>query len=492
MSFRRREFLKFSGAALLGGTALVGATATASCGRTPRPPGGKADYTLRIGIGLVELAPDQVVSTTLYNGQFPGPLVRFTEGKSVVVDVYNDTDTPEQLHWHGQTLPVDVDGAAEEGTPFIPAHGMRRLEFVPGPPGLRFYHTHRVAGDNLSWGAYSGQAGPVYIEPKQNPGAHDREVFLTLKEFEPTLVPNTNTPTNYLAGNQLPRLRDKGAATMAQARARGMSPGWDLNYGGFAINGRALGHGDPIKVKPGERVLLHVLNASATETRSLALPGHTFTVIALDGNPVPTQAEVPVLWFGAAERISALVTMNTPGVWVLGDLDDGDRQHGMGIVVEYAGHSGPPQWTPPPPFTWDYRRFAAPTAEASAPDHVIDMLIEVQDGADNGFDVWTINGHRFSMRSHQPRFDVERGKRYRLHYSNATVHNHPMHLHRQPVEITHIAGTPTAGVRKDTVMLGAYQTMDVDFTASAPGLSLFHCHKQSHMDFGFMALIHCT
>jgi len=52
-------------------------------------------------------------STTLYNGQFPGPMVRLTEGKRVVVDIYNDTDT----HWHGQFVPADVDGAAEEGRP---------------------------------------------------------------------------------------------------------------------------------------------------------------------------------------------------------------------------------------------------------------------------------------------------------------------------------------------------------------------------------------
>jgi FtsP/CotA-like multicopper oxidase with cupredoxin domain len=61
----------------------------------------KADYTLRIATGLVELSPEHIVSTTLYNGQFPGPMVRLTEGKRVVVDIYNDTDTPEQLHWHG-------------------------------------------------------------------------------------------------------------------------------------------------------------------------------------------------------------------------------------------------------------------------------------------------------------------------------------------------------------------------------------------------------
>ena len=45
-----------------------------------------------------------------------------------------------------------------------------------------------------------------------------------------------------------------------------------------------------------------------------------------------------------------------------------------------------------------------------------------------------------------------------------------------------------AGVIKDVAMLGSYQEMEVDFTADRPGLSLFHCHMQMHMDFGLMAL----
>jgi FtsP/CotA-like multicopper oxidase with cupredoxin domain len=70
---------------------------------------------------------------TSYNRQFPGPLFRVKEGQRATVDVYNDTDSPEQLHWHGQKVPTGVDGASEEGTPFIPAHGKRRIEFGPQP-----------------------------------------------------------------------------------------------------------------------------------------------------------------------------------------------------------------------------------------------------------------------------------------------------------------------------------------------------------------------
>src|SRR5579864_1591938 len=147
----------------------------------------KADYTLRIGTGLVELAPGHIVSTTLYNGQFPGPLVRLKEGRRVVVDIHNDTDTPELVHWHGQMIPTEVDGTAEEGSPFVPAHGMRRIAFVPKPSGFRFYHTHVAAESDLNRGTYTGQAGPVYVEPARDPGAYDREIFLVMKEFGPTL-----------------------------------------------------------------------------------------------------------------------------------------------------------------------------------------------------------------------------------------------------------------------------------------------------------------
>ena len=135
------------------------------------------DYTLRIETSPVEIAPKRIISITTYNGQFPGPLLRFKEGKQVTVDVFNDTDTPEQLHWHGQKIPTDVDGAAEEGTPFIPAHGKRRIVFTPRPAGLRFYHTHNRAGANLAAGQYSGQVGPVYVEPRQEPGRYDRAQF---------------------------------------------------------------------------------------------------------------------------------------------------------------------------------------------------------------------------------------------------------------------------------------------------------------------------
>ena len=446
----------------------------------------KADYTIRIGTGLTEVGPQHIISTTTYNGLFPGPLLRFREGQKAIVDIYNDTGTPEQLHWHGQFLPVDVDGAAEEGTPYIPAHGKRREIFVPKPAGFRFYHTHLVAGANLNAGQYSGQVGPVYIEPKNEPGNFDREEFIILKEFEPFFMRGGDMAMDFLSGKMLPGLA--AVQEKAEKESSIKTKGYEVGYNIFTINGHQLGHGEPIRVKQGERVLFHILNGSASEIRSLALPGHRFKVVALDGNPVPNPSEVPVLWLGTAERISAIVEMKNPGVWVMGDLSDDDRGNGMGIVIEYANHAGKPQWKTPAPFKWDYTIFGKDHGYTPPPDEVINMLFAKQNGADNGFNRWTINGVPFNMMNMSPMFHLQEGKRYRLHMRNASDDIHPMHLHRHSFEIAKIAGKPTTGIIKDVAMLNGFQEMDVDFTADNPGLTLMHCHMQLHMDFGFMAL----
>jgi FtsP/CotA-like multicopper oxidase with cupredoxin domain len=493
MSLGRRDLLQGGGLAVLSAALPKFAQAQSTDGSASGSPQGAADHTIRIGNGLVELAADRIISTTTYNGQFPGPLLRFLEGRLVVVDIHNDTDTPEQLHWHGQTVPVDVDGASEEGTPFIPAHGMRRIAFTPGPAGLRFYHTHLTPGADLSGGQYGGQVGTVYIEPKNDPGRHDREVFLMLKEFQPALSRGGDMAMGFLApAEHVKTLEEAGESAMRASLAKGMPHGFELGYSLFSINGRMLGHGDPIRVKVGERVLFHIVNGSATEIRSLALPGHLFEVITLDGNPVPAPSKVPVLWLGTAERISAVVEMNHPGVWVMGDLADDDRIRGMGIVVEYAGKSGKPSWTKPAPFKWDYTRFGKLTSNAPAPDETLDMAFTKNNAANQGFNEWRINDVAFSTEKMEPMFHLRQGKRYRLRMRNASDDIHPVHLHRHSFELTHIAGRPTAGIIKDVVMLGGYQEVEVDFIADNPGRTLFHCHQQLHMDFGFMALFDYT
>jgi FtsP/CotA-like multicopper oxidase with cupredoxin domain len=233
----RRQFLKATGLAagaivLSPGGSLAPLSARNPCiaqAAAAHDDSSAADYTLHIKESPIEIAPKRIVSLKSYNGQFPGPLLRFKEDRPATVAIFNETDTPEQLHWHGQKVSTDVDGAAEEGTPFIPAHGKRHITFTPNPSGLRFYHTHNRAGANLYAGQYSGEVGPVYIEPKHDPGGYEREVFLVLKEFEPTLSRGGDMAQEFLSpATRNKSLEETGESAMKASLAKGMPHGYEV------------------------------------------------------------------------------------------------------------------------------------------------------------------------------------------------------------------------------------------------------------------------
>jgi FtsP/CotA-like multicopper oxidase with cupredoxin domain len=243
-----------------------------------------------------------------------------------------------------------------------------------------------------------------------------------------------------------------------------------------------------VRVRRGQRVLFRLLNASATDDIALALPGHQFTVVALDGNPVPTPKSVDMLVLAPAERIDAVIEMNSPGVWVFGSIKDDERSSGLGIVIEYANATGDAQWWPMEKAgmaMWDYLAFGA-SASTPSVDGRFELLSQKILGGRSGFNRWTINGK--SWPDTDPLM-VERGKRYRLVFNNDSGDMHPMHLHRHSFELVKFDGKPTSGIIKDVVNVPAHKTVEVDFVADNPGLTLLHCHMQEHMDFGFMNLV---
>ena len=445
MRTNRRDFLAKAGLAALAVPLAVKSSVWAQT---------NPDVRLEIAPLKLEIAPGKVISTVAYNGRVPGPLIRWPEGKPITIDVANKTDVPEIVHWHGLWIPSDQDGAMEEGSPMIGPGAQRRYSFTPRPAGFRWYHTHSFAGHDLKRGGYTGQFGCFYIEPKNEPGAFDQEIFLALHDW------------NAYMG---------GAADSSM----------DAVYDYSTIGDHMLGHGDPIRVSAGQHVLFRVLNASATATHWLALAGHELTVVGMDGNPVPQQAKVQAIRLAPAERIDLLVEMNRPGVWVLGETRSEIRKAGMGVVVEYAGQQVEPRWIDPPETLWDYSVFANREAVMAKPDERIPLVFESKFRGHGEFDYWMINGKSF------PKTDtiqLKEGKRYRLVMRNKSGDDHPIHTHRHTFEVTSLDGKPLSGLRKDVVVVKANSNAEIDFVASNPGATLFHCHQQTHMDFGFMML----
>jgi FtsP/CotA-like multicopper oxidase with cupredoxin domain len=448
----RRDWLALAGAWAAPSVRLDAQHGGASVRHPPQSAAelaGPADVTLRIGELRHEIAPRRVVRTKAYDGQVPGPLLRVSRGRTLTVDVFNDTGREDVVHWHGLHVAPEVDGVYEQGTPGVPPRGRWRYRFTPEPAGTRWYHSHDTAGNDLTRGTYSGQFGVLIVADATDPGGYDAEHVLVLHEWEPSF-------------------RRSGPR--------------DVEFKAYSVNGRMLGAGEPMRVREGWRVLLRVVNASATLTHQLALPGHRFRVIALDGNPVPTPSPVPVMDVAPGERVDALVDMDRPGVWILGGIRQAERDLGLGLVVEYAGSAGPPRWEPPIPRPWDYTLFGARDSAAKDPDARLTLAFRATGDGHH----WTINGKQ------HPQTDdivVEAGKRYRWTLDNQSADPHPVHLHRHTFELVRVDGRPTSGVMKDVVVVPAWKQVEIDVVADHPGLSLFHCHQQFHMDNGFMAMM---
>ena len=440
----RREMLRISG--------VVAASAAApACVRGLEA----ADFKIEIAPYSLEVARNKFIKTVAYNGQVPGQLLRMKEGRPVTVEVTNHSANAELVHWHGQFVPPAVDGAMEEGTPMIGVGQTARYEFTPGPVGFRWYHTHTSAGNDLKKAGYTGQHGFVLVEPKESAGQYDQEVFLGLHDWN-----------GHLLG------ADDGS----------MNPVYDVS----TINGRTMGFGEPLRVKQGQRVLVHILNSSATESHWIAFAGHEFEVVALDGNVVPQPKKVSMLRLAPAERVSAVVQMKSPGVWVLGEVRKHVQAAGMGIVVEYEGQGGKPQWVQPETLSWEYGVFGAGAKDAGASTGEvvkIPMLFESKFAGHGALDRWMINGKSYP---HTDEIKLKEGQRYRLQFKNPSMDDHPVHLHRHSFELCRLAGVETRGILKDVVLVGAGTEVEVEFTANNPGTTLFHCHQQDHMDMGFM------
>lgn len=456
---KRRKFL-----ALASATAGYAAAASALQhvrGAATLPPGAreKAETVLRIQPMTLELAPGVNIKTVGYNGHAPGPVLRFKEGAQVNIDVYNETNVADLVHWHGLAIDPINDGAMEEGSPMIPAGGHLRYSFRPRPSGTRWYHTHNTANTDLTLGTYSGQYGFFYIERRNEPGNYDQEIFLAVHHWQPHLMM-------------------MGAPMNAK----------DVGYKYASFNDKLSSFAEPIRVRQGQRILFRFLNASATENVSLALPGHLFTVIAMDGNPVPQPRSIETLVLGVAERVDAIVEMNSPGVWLLASTDADERARGLGRTIEYAGKTGKPIWAQPDNISWNYFRFAN-DSKAPDPDVRIPLIFAPVPAGPDGMQHWTINGKEYPKNG--PLL-LQKDKRHRLVFVNGSAESHPLHLHRHSFELVSIGERRGSGLIKDVVNIPPNSTMEVDFVADNPGDTLFHCHQQLHMDYGFMQLFKYT
>ncbi len=265
-----------------------------------------------------EYAKDKFVHAWAYNGQIPGPEIRVTEGDKIRVVVKNNLPVGTSIHWHG----VHVENKAD-GIPGLTQYPIKpgetfTYEFTAKNAGTHFYHTHGSSHMDVVLQFDMGLSGSFIIEPK-NPKKYDREYVYMLDEWE--INP------------------DGSNGALTHTKENGEHIHGKQNYNIFTINGRIFPDIDPLMVKDGEKVLVRLINAGTQAIHPMHTHGHSFKVVAIDGNPVPQVAQqmrdnLPIL---PGERYDIELIADNSGVWVFHCHDVHHAAAGMIIPFFYEG-----------------------------------------------------------------------------------------------------------------------------------------------------------
>lgn len=473
---KRSSFLHSSGCTLAAVT-MVPLAARAAASDT-------VDYTLVARPIRFDPLPDLTFGALAYNGTLPGPMLRVTHGQRVRVRYRNLTGIPTTIHWHGMILPNDMDGVPGVTQAAVDPGGSFLYEFVPGPPGTRWYHDH---GNDL--GLFRGLFG-MFVVDDPNEERADREFAIVLHD-----VPNMNSVRSALAGkSDAPMDAPAGSPEAAMPSMQGMGGmsgmgmpkpmGDEVAYRAHCINGKSSPRGTALSVRVGERIRLRVLNANPTTTKYLRVAGHRLTVTHADGNPLERPIEVDALRLGVAERYDAWLEITRPGAWLLQTISsDAQTQEQQAIMIRTPGMENAQLEANSQSLEGveylTYERLAGVGSRATSAPITLKKEL-VLDGGGYAKPWWTIDGKRWP---NTPKIHVRSGDRVEVRFTNKTDMDHPMHLHGHRFDVVEVNGKQLhRPLAKDVALVPAHGTMTWNFAADSPaGRWLLHCHNEIHM-----------
>ncbi|ALJ12359.1 copper-binding protein [Sphingopyxis macrogoltabida] len=489
------------------------------------------------------------------NGTIPGPLVRLKEGTDARIHVTNALpDEDSSIHWHGLILPFHMDGVPGISFPGIAPGATFTYEFPVKQSGTYWYHSHSGLQEQM------GHYGPLVIDPAgTDPVAYDREHVIVLSDHSP-LHPHVifkklkqmggyfnhqkQTLAGLLAGKDQP-LKDRMAWGAMRMDPTDISDVTGAAYT-YLVNGLGPDDNWTGLFRPGERVRLRIINASAMTTFNVRIPGLKMEVVQADGLNV-RPVEVGEFQIAVAETYDVVVTpgdgaysliaessdrsgmaratlapragMTAPvpplrqrPLATMQDMGMGGMDHGaMGHGGETMKHSmrdmslapavkdtptvqsispmpvdrtgDPGQGLDGEPDVLTYRDLVALDRNPDTRTPSRQLQIHLTGNMERY--MWAFDGVK--MNEVKAPIPFTEGERVRVTLVNDTMMTHPIHLHGHFFEL--VTGKGDHAPRKHTVNVQPGGKVTFDLTADAPGDWAFHCHLLYHMHAGMMQVV---
>jgi len=286
----------------------------------PRIENGIKVFDLETSVIRWQILPTIFVDAYAFNGQVPGPTLRFRQGDHVRVNVTNRLPETTTTHWHGLILPNVMDGPANVTQAPIENGEVYRYEFTAVQSGTYFYHSHDHVDRQQALGLY----GALIIDPA-NPADEitaDHEYTIQLQEW---------------------LVRD-GLTYPAMPMEGGMP-----NY--FTINGRAYPATDTIHMKVGETLKVRFIGSSSGFIHPMHIHGGPFVVVARDGEMLAPsdRFKADTINVGPGQRYDVIWTALKPGKWMIHchishhTTNNNTEQHGGGGLMMHIDVAGDPK-----------------------------------------------------------------------------------------------------------------------------------------------------
>ena len=342
MKLDRRALLRgaVAGGGLLSLQGLMPAWAqTGSPGlRSDLPTLSGPDIALTVGQTPFTLNGRTAMATTI-NGVLPAPVLRLREGQNVRLSVTNGLDEDTSIHWHGILLPFQMDGVPGISFPGIRPRETFVYEFPVRQSGTFWYHSHSGLQEAM------GHYGPIVIDPAGvDPIGYDREHVLVLSDWS-FIHPHEileklkkspgyfNRQRTTLAG----LLDGSDRMSLEERRMWGqmrMDPRDILDVNGSTYTYLVNGHGPQENwtglFRPGERVRLRIINASAMSIFNIRIPGLAMTVVQADGENV-RPVETDEFQISVAETYDVIVRPTEDRAYTI--VSEAIDRSGMGVAT---------------------------------------------------------------------------------------------------------------------------------------------------------------
>ncbi len=402
-------------------------------------------------------------------------------GQRFRVDLTNRLDRGTIIHWHGQIPPHLQDGVPDLPMPVLAPGESRSYDFAPRS-GTHWMHAHIPAQE------IKLLAAPLIVRSLDDLAEDRQDVALFLHDFsfktgEEVLAEITGGNGMDHGSHLSPAPHEATPMPMV-----GIGPGMDLNdydWDAYLANERTLSDPEVVRVAPGGRLRLRIINAAAATVFWIDTGAAPARLVAVDGEAVRPLAGQR---FGLAmgQRLDLLIDLPGAGVWPILAQREGAREQ-TGLILATAGArigklpslSG----VSAPAFDTGLAQEARLSSPVPLPERPVDRRHSLMLGGTMQPYRWTLNGALWG--SHQP-LAARSGERVEISFHNMSMMGHPMHLHGHVFQVVGVNGRRIAGARRDTVHVPPMSMVTVALDAGEAARWMLHCHHMPHLATGMM------